>query len=164
MNCYKHPSLISVSKCMNCGRGLCPECTDRFAMPTCEKCSASQERAKKNIKKINKSSIVFEMVITLSVGFAFCYLIKEGYLFDMPKTDYFSSSLDNYIFFGLGAGVVSAYYTLPTIQSLLSTGTAIWGGCFFWFIIYFLKFFIAMSIGIYILPFRVIYNIYRLFE
>lgn len=46
MNCFNHPELAAVAQCSNCGKGMCPDCTNasEYAIdnkPLCRECNYS---------------------------------------------------------------------------------------------------------------------------
>lgn len=54
MKCHKHHDRDAVSQCVDCGKALCPDCTNRWSIPICDNCTYTRAGNDKNevIKKI----------------------------------------------------------------------------------------------------------------
>jgi hypothetical protein len=48
MNCYYHPEVTSVATCIDCGKGLCKECTERHEIAICTECNIKRGNREKN--------------------------------------------------------------------------------------------------------------------
>ena len=74
MNCYKHHDVPSVATCaQGCGRGLCPECTEKHEPPTCDNCAAKINEAVSH--DINRSRIDMIKRIIINALFFIPYVI-----------------------------------------------------------------------------------------
>lgn len=52
MKCYRHYEMDAVSQCLDCGKALCPECTNKWTIPICDACNLKRaNNDSKNIKK-----------------------------------------------------------------------------------------------------------------
>lgn len=76
MKCYQHYERDAVSSCNTCGRGLCPECTDKYEYPTCDVClskaiiqNQKQIQEDKKQKKSDNITIILLTIIQLVVWF-----------------------------------------------------------------------------------------------
>jgi hypothetical protein len=70
MKCYKHYERDSVAQCIDCGKALCPECSNKFTKPICDQCEL--ERIANDRRLLIKNSII--MVIMFIIGFS----LNEG--------------------------------------------------------------------------------------
>jgi hypothetical protein len=169
MNCYKHHEIIAVSQCKGCGRGMCPECTEQFSVPSCENCRAQHENTIKGEKRVGKtkevSSVLLELILTVIAG-----LIGQSFMssdsLSSPDDGPILSAFTTYIPFLISAGFVSGWYVLKAVKpkqkpntiKVTVTRSDDNTGC----ITFFLKIFGAAFIGVYVLPFRTVYNLWRL--
>lgn len=39
MNCYYHPTRPAVAQCVDCHKGLCRSCAQKYTFPICEECN-----------------------------------------------------------------------------------------------------------------------------
>ncbi|MDO6473310.1 hypothetical protein [Maribacter sp. 1_MG-2023] len=171
MNCYKHHEIIAVSQCKGCGRGMCPECTEQFSVPSCDNCRVQQEKTIKGETRVVKtkevSSVLLELILTVIAG-----LIGQSFMssdsLSSPDDGPILSAITKYIPFLVSAGFVSGWYIInalkpkqkPNTIKVTVTRSDDFSGC----IGIILKFFGAGFIGVYVLPFRTVYNIYRIFK
>jgi hypothetical protein len=66
MNCFYHPSTITVATCQDCGKGLCVECASQFQMPICIQCNENRKNAEiKAIKDDLSKAIAIGVLLTL---------------------------------------------------------------------------------------------------
>ena len=171
MNCYKHHEIIAVSQCKGCGRGMCPKCTEQFSIPSCDNCKVQQEKTIKGEKRIVKkkevSSVFLELALTIIAG-----LIGQSFIssdsVSSPDDGPILSFITTYIPFLLSAGFVSGWYIInafkpkqkPNTIKVTVTRSDDNTGC----ITFILKIFGAAFIGVYVLPFRTTYNLWRIFK
>jgi hypothetical protein len=66
MKCYRHYERDAVSQCLDCGKALCPECTDKWFVPICDACNL--KRANDDKKIIVKNVLL--MFAFFIVGYA----------------------------------------------------------------------------------------------
>lgn len=70
MNCYNHIDLPAVATCINCGKGLCSECSNKYTILICDSCS---------LKRLytEKSSIATRWGISIAIAVLFTLLNFE---------------------------------------------------------------------------------------
>ena len=56
MKCYRHYERHAVSTCMDCGKGLCPECSAKFNYQLCSSCFLS--RIEKNKRVLIRNAVI----------------------------------------------------------------------------------------------------------
>ncbi len=65
MKCAIHPQLDAVSTCVDCGKGLCSECTDAYEFPICENCNMTRVGEEKG--QITKNIVI--TIVFFIIGF-----------------------------------------------------------------------------------------------
>lgn len=65
MKCSNHNLSDAVGSCSSCGRGLCPECIDRYESPSCMSCARSINKSRKYTLYFQISLIV---ILVFSIG------------------------------------------------------------------------------------------------
>lgn len=131
MKCHKHYAKDAVSQCVDCGKALCPECTNKFSVPLCDMCELSRISANKSL--LIKNSII--MVVAFIIGFS------------TQQPDFGSRLL-----FGLFcAGVPWGWGALNRITPNIFLFLPLVG----WLIYFFSKLVLSMMIGIFITPFKI---------
>jgi putative membrane protein len=70
MNCYNHIDLPAVATCIDCGKGLCSECSNKYTILICDSCS---------LKRLytEKSSIATRWGISIAIAVLFTLLNFE---------------------------------------------------------------------------------------
>ena len=70
MNCYNHIDLPAVATCLDCGKGLCSECSNKYTILICDSCS---------LKRLytEKSSIATRWGISIAIAILFTLLNFE---------------------------------------------------------------------------------------
>ena len=70
MNCYNHIDLPAVATCIDCGKGLCSECSNKYTILICDSCS---------LKRLytEKSSIATRWCISIAIAVLFTLLNFE---------------------------------------------------------------------------------------
>lgn len=139
MKCHKHYEYDAVSQCLDCGKGLCPECTNKYTTPICDNCNLIRVKNDKNI--LIKNMII--TIIAFSIG-VFIYGIEGSTLF---------LTIVGALFF---AGVPWGWSFLNKITPNVFLFMPILG----WIFYFIIKFTLAWIIGIFIMPFK-IYQIMR---
>lgn len=142
MNCHKHTKQAAVSQCVDCGRGLCPLCTDRFSFPICDGCNLKRLG---NDKKILIGNTIL-MVILFVLGLQFAHSKKEGF-WDTLITAYALASLP----WGW------AFLTRITPRMFLFLSL------FGWIVYFVFKFILASILGPFVAPFK-IYQMVRQYQ
>lgn len=56
MKCANHPSMDAVGTCVDCGKGLCVDCTNAYSIPICQSCNAVRVKGEKG--DLNKRIIL----------------------------------------------------------------------------------------------------------
>ncbi len=67
MKCHQHYDNDAVSQCVDCGRGLCPDCTSKWTIPICDSCNLS--RASNDKKAVIKNIILMIPLFILGYNF-----------------------------------------------------------------------------------------------
>ncbi|QQE81610.1 DUF2180 family protein [Alicyclobacillus sp. SO9] len=132
MKCSKHNDTDAVSQCIDCGRGLCTGCTNKFSIPICDQCELSRIQADRKTFVRNIVIMIVLFVVGLLAGQGFFERILEGYFF---------------------AGIPWGWNILTRITPRMFLFMS-WMGWIFYFAI---KLFLAMIIGMFVTP----YQIYR---
>lgn len=137
MNCYNHPSRHAVAQCVDCHKGLCYTCASKYEIPICDTCNNRRKRyeLKEYLKPIVLSIIIF------IIGFNI-----DGLGADNGMTAYFLASA--YIGWKAINHFITTIWIWATLQSLLFQ--------------LFLKFAVALFLGVFIAPFYWIYCIYKI--
>ena len=70
MNCYNHIDLPAVATCIDCGKGLCSECSNKYTILICDSC---------RLKRLytEKSSIATRWGISIAIAVLFTLLNFE---------------------------------------------------------------------------------------
>ncbi|MXV39113.1 hypothetical protein GO491_10570 [Flavobacteriaceae bacterium Ap0902] len=144
MNCFYHPTITSVASCVDCGKGLCQDCANRYNTPICITCNHRRIKSE-------KQSILKELIITLIAG----GVLTIFYMFSTQETsDVEYSTLQNIftfiIVFYSGASIVAGWKTLTAITPNIFLFLPIIG----WILFFMIKLFIASLIGWFMLPIR----------
>ena len=78
MNCYKHHDVAAIATCSNgCGRGLCPECADKYAKPLCENCAMKLESEISRQVSTHRAKLVFKMIVNVLFLIPYIILITQ---------------------------------------------------------------------------------------
>ena len=139
MKCHKHHDRDVVSHCLDCGKGLCPECTDRWSFPVCNNCA--QFRASSDKKSVIKKLLF--MIVLFALGFIFMFspnLAQESF-----SANLIAGIISGYLFAGIPCGWGFLNRITPSIFLILPL--------FGWLLYFFLKATISFFIGGLILPF-----------
>lgn len=132
MKCHKHYESDAVSTCVDCGKALCPVCTEKFTFPICDNCNLARINSEKSL--LIKNSIV--MIIMFFIGFSF-----------NSDNNLFESLLLGYFF----AGVPWGWSTLNKITPNIFLFMPVIG----WVIYFVVKFIISIMIGMFVTPFKI---------
>ncbi len=68
MKCANHPELDAVATCVDCGKGLCSDCTSAYEFPICESCNAGRVAGEK--KELMKNIALTVLFFFVGVYFA----------------------------------------------------------------------------------------------
>ena len=134
LNCYNHNGTEAVSQCVDCGKGLCLDCTRKYSVSLCNQCALVRLDAERNL--LIKNFII--MIILFFVGLVWGLV---------SHVNFFLSLLLGYYLAGTpwGWGILTritprVFLFLPLIG---------------WLVYFVAKFMIALVIGAYILPFKI---------
>lgn len=139
MKCLKHYERDAVSQCVDCGKALCPECTNKFHTPLCDQCSLNRISISK--KLLIKNTAI--MVVLFIVGF---FNAQSG------EVDFSSRLLMGYAF----AGIPWGWSILNSITPNIFLFMPIIG----WIMYFAFKIMLSMLIGMFVTPYK-IYTIYK---
>ena len=134
MNCFNHTEITAVASCIDCGKGLCKECSSLYQIPICNECNLKRVKNDKgNILKVYLPTIIL-FIIGLVIG------IYNGGV-------------------GLGlvlgwvsAGVPWGWKVITFIQPRMFLFLSFFG----WVIYFFIKFIIAYFVGIVTFPIGIV--------
>ncbi|PRR82089.1 hypothetical protein [Clostridium vincentii] len=132
MKCSNHYERDAVAQCHDCGKGLCPECTNKFSLPICDKCALNRINVSKQL--LVKNSII------MVVLFAFGFYLADG-------QGFFGRFFMGYFFAGIAWGWSFLNKITPSIFLFMS-----WFG---WAMYFFVKLFLSMLIGMFITPYKI---------
>lgn len=131
MKCHKHYDMDAVSNCVDCGKAMCPQCTEKFTFPICDSCNLSKITADKN--KLIKNSVI--MAVLFIFGF---FNSEEGF---------FSALLFGYFL----AGIPWGWSTLNKITPNIFLFMPIIG----WVIYFIMKLALSATIGMFVTPYKI---------
>lgn len=132
MKCYNHSDLDAVCQCVDCGKGLCKQCADKFATPICDQCNLKRINADKQF--LVRNAII--MVIAFIIGFS--YGNNQGIGMAL---------LWGYFCAGIPWGWSILTKITPNMFLFLS-----WVG---WLVYFLIKFTIAALIGMFVTPYKI---------
>ncbi len=133
MKCHVHYESDAVAQCSDCGKGLCPSCSDKYHIPLCNNCALSRVSANKQLLFRNTAL----MVILFSIGVAIAM---------DSNSDFVDTLLMGYMFAGIPWGWSVLNMITPNIFLIMP----IVG----WLIYFGVKFSLAMVIGMFVTPFK----------
>lgn len=133
MKCYKHYDMDAISTCVDCGKALCPQCTEKFESPICDKCNLV--RIQDDKKFLIKNSVIM-------IG-----LFILGFIFYIGDGNFFMALLGGYFF----AGIPWGWSVLNKITPNIFLFLPIIG----WIFYFFIKLFISLMIGMFVTPFKI---------
>jgi len=137
MNCFNHPEEVAVASCIDCGKGLCKECTSLYQMPICNEC---------NMKRVkNDKSDIFRIYLPSIICFVAGIII-------MVLSIGIKGIFPGIIFGWLLAGIPWGWKVVTFIQPRMFLFLSIFG----WVIYFFIKFLLAYFVGIVALPIGIV--------
>lgn len=142
MKCYYHPDRDAVGTCLDCGRGLCQECIDKYSAPICSDC---------NLKRLqnDKQGVYKEFIITAVlavIGIVLAFAGEPHGLMDVLT-----------VIWGT-AGIYPGWRALNKITPNIFLVLPLVG----WLFYFIIKFIISVCIGWICLPIRLVMNIRKL--
>lgn len=147
MNCFYHDQNISVSQCLDCKKGLCKNCTNKFSIPICSSCNILRST-------IEKRQIYFELFATISVGLILSYLLTRR-VQSIPNHTF---SMKEYLLsFYVYSGVYPGWKLLNKVFPKFYFSFSI-----IYFVILLFKFMLSFFVGIIALPISLYMNLKRL--
>lgn len=153
MNCYYHPSTTIVATCQDCKKGLCKSCSDKFNIPICTTCNRKRVSAEMSEILTN-----FAWMIGIAIaGLWLChsFIIKELHVQQGGQL----TKVFFYIFlFYSFVAIVVGWKTLNRLTSNYFLFLPLIG----WVIFLGVKLYAATMVGMFVAPFWIVKNIYRL--
>lgn len=141
MNCFNHPDQTAVAQCVDCGKGLCPECASTYKTAICTDCN--KKRRKKSIVSYALPLCVYIVLFILGYRWNFLAIDKHP---DMHI-------LSGYVLMS----IISGYQFINTIIPLKMVA----GSSTSWLIYYVFKFVLYVVAGFFTAPFTIGWNIYK---
>lgn len=132
MKCSKHYERDAVSQCIDCGKALCPDCTNKFSQPLCDQCALNRINA-------NKQLLVKNTIIMIAL-FIFGFASNSG-------AGFFQRIFAGYFFAGIPWGWSILTKITPNMFLFMS-----WIG---WLIYFLTKCLISMFIGMFVTPYKI---------
>lgn len=136
MKCSKHYERDAVSQCIDCGKALCPECTNKFNMPLCDQCALNRINADKQL--FVKNFII--MIGLFIVGFYMGNMGQNG-------GGFFTRLLTGYFYAGIPWGWSILTKITPSMFLFMS-----WFG---WLMYFLIKLILSMLIGMFVTPYKI---------
>lgn len=134
MNCHKHSKITSVSQCIDCGRGLCPECTNKYSVPICDSCNYNRAE--------NDQKVALRNLLLMVAFFVFGFYVSSS-----AGKPLLENLFSGYVFAGIPWGWNILTMITPQVFLILP-GVG-------WLIYFFIKFCIAALIGWLVTPFKI---------
>jgi hypothetical protein len=132
MKCANHYEKDAVSQCIDCGKGLCPDCTNKFRIPLCDQCEL--KRIENGKQLLLKNGLI--MIVLFIVGFS--WNNQQGL---------FQRLVSGYYF----AGIPWGWSILTSITPDMFLFLPIFG----WVIYFFMKLLISVIIGAFVTPYKI---------
>ncbi|MGG7619550.1 hypothetical protein [Bacillus coreaensis] len=131
MKCHKHYEMDAVSTCVDCGKALCPQCSEKFTFPICDSCNLTRIKNDKNL--LVKNSII--MAILFIIGFS------------SSSGGFFGALLLGYFFAGIPWGWSALNKITPNIFLFMPL--------IGWVIYFGIKLVLSLLIGMFVTPFKI---------
>ncbi|WKS96039.1 hypothetical protein [Riemerella columbina] len=148
MNCYNHPETISVATCVDCGRGLCTDCSQLYTIPICTHCNAKRiSQEKRDILK----DFAWMIAVALMLAFIFRAITER------PSPEGPVSSINPFFAFYMGLSYYNGWKFLTRFTSKYFLSMSIFG----WLMYFVLKFTLGGIVGLFVTPFVIIRKIIR---
>lgn len=147
MKCFKHYERDASSQCLDCGKALCPECTNKYNYPLCDTCFINRINHEKLsiIKMIGLTIIIF-------IG-ALSYYLLNPMGFD-------NSTVLSLVNIYQYSSVPIGWITLNKLQPKFF----IWMPLLGWLIYFIIKVCLSALVGFFVLPYKLYKFIKRLIE
>lgn len=131
MKCHKHYDMDAVSQCLDCGKALCPQCSEKFINPICDNCNL--ERIK------NDRSVLVKNTVLMIVLFIFGFITSDS--------NFFMAILAGYFFAGIPWGWSALNKITPNIFLFMPVVG--------WIIYFGIKLVVSLMIGMFVTPFKI---------
>ena len=141
MKCANHPTMDAVATCVDCGKGLCSDCTNAYEFPICEKCNAIRVGGEK--RELTKNIVLTVLFFIIGAYFA----VSSGGGFNI-----ISAIVIGYLFAGIPWGWSFLNKITPSIFLFLPL--------IGWVIYFLIKGILSFFIGFIALPIK-LYQIFR---
>ena len=145
MKCYYHPNREIVATCTECGKGLCKECASKWEPTLCDDCAKSRISDKKIALKKSIGLSIAVLVAGAIIGIIMAIQDKRLDNLGLCLTLAFAVAF-----------AVNGWQWLNKIQPNMFLFLPVVG----WLIYFFVKFIIAIFVGVVALP----VNIYRFWK
>lgn len=134
MKCHKHYEKDAVSQCKDCGRALCPACTNKYSIPICDGC---------NLKRVgNDKKVILRNSVLMIVFFIIGFIFYNNTTHNIP-----TAIVGGYLFAGIPWGW--------SFLSRLTPNVFVFLPIIGWLIYFLVKFALALCIGIFITPYKI---------
>lgn len=144
MNCFNHTQEPAVAQCSDCGKGLCPECAERYQPILCTPCFQKRKRS-----EIWRSIFSLLSLIALFViGFRWNFLATKGFE-DMR-------GMSGYVLMAIWSGYLFAEKFIP-YKMIAGTN---WQ----WVFYYIFKLLLFVIIGVFTAPFTCLWAVFRVIK
>ena len=141
MKCSQHYDRDAVAHCVDCGRALCPECTNKWSIPICDTCNYNRAGNDKN-QVVKNIALMVPLFIL-------------GFWIVPPQGSFVLKFMFGYLLAGLPWGWNFLNRITPNIFLILPI--------FGWVIYFIIKFSIALCIGEFVLPYK-IFTLYKSYK
>lgn len=141
MKCANHPTLDAVATCVDCGKGLCSDCSSAYEFPICENCNAGRVGDEKKVLTRNIALTVLFFIL----GFYFANSSAGSF-------QLVGGIVIGYIFAGIPWGWSFLNKITPSIFLFLPL--------IGWVIYFFIKGILSLFIGFIALPIK-LFQIFR---
>lgn len=146
MNCFYHPDRPAVSTCLDCGKGLCPQCASHTNPSLCPECF--DKRKETNIRADIRSLVLY--IGLFIIGYNLANTTSAG-----PTTEY-----NPFVVGYCCVSLVSGWKFLTRYQPLFLQYASI----IIWFFYFLIKILFSVWVGAILSPFIIGKKIYRIIK
>ena len=144
MNCFNHTQEPAVAQCSDCGKGLCPECAERYQPILCTPCFQKRKRSEawRSI-----FSLLF-LIALFVIGFKWNFLATKG-VEDMRW-------MSGYVLMAIWSGYLFVEKYIPCKMMAGTNGQ--------WIVYYIVKLLLFVVIGVFTAPFTCLWAVFRVIK
>jgi len=142
MNCFNHPIHAAVAQCVDCRKGLCPECASIYKITICKECN--EKRRRKSVR--SHALLLCAYTILFILGYKWNFIATANY----PDTHI----LSGYVLMSIFSG----YQFVNAIAPFKMVS----GSDTLWLMYYVFKFVLYAVSGFFTAPFTIGWNIFKL--